>query len=214
MIYQYWKAEVPKEDCEAIIEEFDISSAKEATTGSILPPDGTYQYYPEHIEIIKKKGNWDYLHNKPKNEGLPNHTIRRTKLNWFPTNHKFNKILCDYVIKANENQYHYNLTKFSPCQFARYNVGDFYNFHQDAGHNPIDYEEETRKLSMTVQLSDPDSYEGGEFCFYNGGLEDDVMMQEQGSIIIFDSRMWHRVSPVTKGVRYSLVSWSLGPAFK
>jgi len=39
-------------------------------------------------------------------------------------------------------------------------------------------------------------------------------MQEQGSIIIFDSREWHRVSPVTKGVRYSLVSWSLGPAFK
>ena len=213
MIYYYWKARVPKEDCEALIEEFDISSAEEGVTG-VHSNQETETYYPEDIEKIKKEGEWDYLHNKPKNEGLPNHSIRRTKVNWFPTNHPYNKILCDYVIKANEIQYHYNITKFTPCQFARYNVGDFYNFHQDAGHNPIDYEEETRKLSMTVQLSDPDSYEGGEFCFYNGGLEDDVMMQEQGSIIIFDSRMWHRVSPVTKGVRYSLVSWSLGPAFK
>ena len=212
MIYQYWKAEVPKEDCEAIIEEFDISSSIEAATGHY---QGIEALYPEEIEAMKKENNWDYLHNKSKNEGVPNASIRRTKLNWFPINHLYNKILCDYVLKANEIQYHYNITKFTPCQFARYNVGDFYNYHQDSGHSEIDYEKETRKISMTVQLSDPDSYEGGEFYFYNGNKEEEEpSIQKQGSIICFDSRMWHRVAPVTKGVRYSLVSWILGPSFK
>ena len=212
MAYYYWKGEIPKGECEKIIEEFDISPSKEAATGHY---QGIEALYPEEIEGLKKVDNWDYLHNKPKDLNVPDKSIRRTKLNWFPSNHEYNKILCDYVLKANEIQYHYNLTKFTPCQFARYNVGDFYNFHQDAGHNPIDYEEETRKLSMTVQLSDPDSYEGGEFYFYNGISEEyEPPIQEQGSIIVFDSRLWHRVSPVTKGVRYSLVSWSLGPAFK
>ena len=64
--------------------------------------------------------------------------------------------------------YHYVLSKFTPCQFARYDVGDFYDYHQDSGHQINEYEKETRKLSMTVQLSEPDTYEGGEFYFYNG----------------------------------------------
>ena len=212
MAYYYWEAELPKEECENLIKEFDISSSKEASTGNY---QGTETLYPEEIEAMKKEDNWDYLHNKPKDVGVPDETIRRTTLNWFPVNHKYNKILCDYVIKANELQYHYNITKFTPCQFARYNVGDFYDYHQDSGHSEIDYEKETRKISMTVQLSDPDSYEGGEFYFYNGDKdEEEPPIQEQGSIICFDSRMWHRVAPVTKGIRYSLVSWILGPPFQ
>ena len=212
MSYYYWEAELPKEECEKIIEEFDTSKVKDATTGIYRGMD---VLYPEEIEAHKKENNWDYIHGKVKNELVSDVAIRRTKLNWFPINHEYNKILCDYVLKANEIQYHYNLTKFTPCQFAKYNVGDFYDFHQDAGHQIIDYEKETRKISMTVQLSDPDSYEGGEFYFYNGTLEEiEPPIQKQGSILIFDSRMWHRVAPVTKGVRYSLVSWIFGPPFQ
>ena len=127
------------------------------------------------------------------------------------------KPLIDYVVKANEVVYHYDINKFTPCQFAQYNVGDFYDFHQDSGHQIVEYEKETRKLSIAVNLSDADSYEGGEFYFYNGGkVEDEIEpeVQKQGSILVFDSRMWHRVAPVTKGVRYSLVSWILGPHFR
>jgi len=195
MIYNYWKAKLSKEECEKLIEEFDISSADEAEVGIILnTPAGAHQetkkYYPDH-------------------------SIRKTKINWVPRSHIYNKILGDYILKTNEILFHYDLTKYSSCQFARYNVGDYYHFHQDAGALPEDFEKETRKLSMTVQLSDPDSYEGGQFYFYNGMLkEDEPPIQEQGSILVFDSKMWHRVSPVTKGVRYSLVSWSSGPPFK
>jgi PKHD-type hydroxylase len=81
-----------------------------------------------------------------------------------------------------------------------------------------------RKLSLTFVLSDPDTFEGGELQFYNGDrpmyksnehreqMNND--MKAQGSLIIFDSRDWHRVTPVTKGVRHSVVCWSLGQAFK
>jgi PKHD-type hydroxylase len=212
MAYYYWEAKLPKEECKKIIDEFDISSSNEAATGHYR---GTEALYPEEIEAMKKEDNWDFEKNEPKNAGVPDESIRRTTLNWFPTNHPYNKILCDYVLKANEIQYHYNITKFTPCQFARYNVGDFYDYHQDSGHSEIDYEKETRKLSLSVQLSDSNSYEGGEFYFYNGKeKEDEPPIQEQGSILVFDSRMWHRVAPVTKGVRYSLVSWILGPNFQ
>ena len=209
-MYYYWSEEITKSDCEKIINEFDTSKSVDATTGN-------YQktLYPEEIEEYKKNGNWDFDKNQPKNINTPDESTRKTKLNWLPLQHKFNKILSEYVTKANTIMYHYDIGKFTPCQFARYDVGDFYNYHQDSGHNIVEYEKETRKLSMTVQLSDPDTYEGGQFFFYNGNKEEEEPeIQKQGSILVFDSRMWHRVAPVTKGVRYSLVSWVLGPHFR
>ena len=86
-----------------------------------------------------------------------------------------------------------------------------------------------RKLSLTFCLSDPNKYEGGELQFYNGErprlgytlsdgteitaeqIKEDI--RSQGSVIVFDSRDWHRVTPVTKGTRYSIVCWSVGPNF-
>ena len=212
MAYYYWDREISKSDCEKIIEEFDTSKSHDAATGNY---QGVESLYPEEIEEFKKNDNWDYEKNEPKNLREPNHSVRRTTLNWLPKDHEYNKILLDYVMKANENVYHYDISKFTPCQFAQYNVGDFYDYHQDSGHGYVEYEKETRKLSMTVQLSDSKDYEGGEFQFYMGNEDPDIPpIQEQGSILIFDSRMYHRVTEVTKGVRYSLVSWVLGPHFR
>ena len=212
MSYYYWQGEIKKSECEKLIKEFDTSNSIDATTGNY---QGINNLYPEEIEEMKKQDNWDFEKKQPKDIGVPDDSIRRTKLNWFPVNHQYNKILSDYVLKANKIMYHYNVTKFTPCQFARYDIGDFYDYHQDSGHNIVEYEKETRKLSMTVNLSEPDTYEGGEFYFYNGNKEEiEPEIQQQGSILVFDSRMWHRVAPVTKGVRYSLVSWILGSRFQ
>ena len=212
MSYYYWEREIPKDECEKIIKEFDTSSSEAASTGNY---QGTESLYPEEIEEFKKNDNWDHEKNEPKNLHDSNHSVRRTTLNWLSKDHKYNSILLDYVVKANEIVYHYDIAKFTPCQFAQYNVGDFYDYHQDSGHQYVEYEKETRKLSMTVQLSDSKDYEGGEFHFYNGNQDPEIPpIQEQGSILIFDSRMYHRVSPITKGVRYSLVSWVLGPHFR
>ena len=79
-----------------------------------------------------------------------------------------------------------------------------------------------RKLSVTVSLSDPEDYEGGvlEFDLRNTGqinTSEIIKCKEilpKGSIVVFPSYTWHRVSPVTKGTRLSLVQWNLGPGFK
>ena len=81
----------------------------------------------------------------------------------------------------------------------------------------------TRKLSMVVQLSKPENYEGGGFRFNLRGLDsqtDDNIMspppgfKQQGSIIVFPSFLWHKVEPITKGIRHSLVMWALGEKWK
>ena len=68
-----------------------------------------------------------------------------------------------------------------------------------------------RKISITIILSDPTQYDGGEFIFKNGG---DAISKNQGTVIVFPSFIRHRVNSVTKGIRYSLVNWFDGPAFK
>jgi PKHD-type hydroxylase len=71
---------------------------------------------------------------------------------------------------------------------------------------------ETRKLSMVIQLSEP-LYTGGTLDLENDPLPPGVFARK-GSAIFFPSFNWHRVTPVTAGVRYSLVCWFMGPPFR
>jgi PKHD-type hydroxylase len=70
-----------------------------------------------------------------------------------------------------------------------------------------------RKLSFTVQLSEPEDYKGGDLCLYLGE-KPEVMKKEQGFVALFPSYVLHEVKPVTSGTRYSLVSWITGKPFK
>ena len=110
-------------------------------------------------------------------------------------------------------------------QITRYREKDFYDFHIDGrGDHHAKYfavENElmhgkVRKMSMTVLLND--DYEGGEFQFAvcEKGRIEVIPVEEKstGTIIVFPSTMEHRVTPVTKGTRYSLVAWYLGPPFE
>ena len=112
------------------------------------------------------------------------------------------------------------------CQFTIYKEQQHYDWHQDSHYEPYNKpgtpEHNTiRKLSVTVALEDGNNYEGGDLQFDLRNREDSqsvVLTAEQarlkGSIIVFPSFVWHRVTPVTKGTRYSLVIWSIGPQFK
>ena len=82
-------------------------------------------------------------------------------------------------------------------QITTYNEGEYYNWHKDG--SGFGY----RKLSLTMQLNDPSEYEGGEFEFKDFG----VMKMEKGDACLFAPNLMHRVKPVTKGVRHSVVSW-------
>ena len=105
------------------------------------------------------------------------------------------------------------------CQFTIYKESQFYDWHQDSHNKMIDGN--IRKLSVTVALEDGDAYEGGNLEFDLRNREDSKSVilsaeqaREKGSIIVFPSFVWHRVTPVTKGTRYSLVIWSVGPPFR
>jgi PKHD-type hydroxylase len=87
--------------------------------------------------------------------------------------------------------------------------GDHYNWHIDSGgSNPC-----PRKLSLSLQLSDPSEYEGGNLEFMIG-KDGNSAKKERGLVVAFPAYRLHRVTPVTKGVRKSIVIWTTGPQFR
>ena len=112
------------------------------------------------------------------------------------------------------------------CQFTKYGPGQHYGAHCDSWEAPYANKDnpdtfgKIRKLSVTCSLSDPSEYEGGELEFQFRNQDDPtpkkkcVEILPRGSICVFPSFVWHEVKPVTKGVRYSLVIWSLGYPFR
>ena len=130
---------------------------------------------------------------------------------------KVNEVAWDFLNEANTRQFNYEIESYQLVQFARYRDGGHYGWHRDVNETAITPNGEMRKLSLTLCLTDPKEYEGGELQFFNGERPEEQRIindiQDQGSVIVFDSRDWHRVTPVTKGTRYSLVCWSVGPNF-
>jgi PKHD-type hydroxylase len=111
------------------------------------------------------------------------------------------------VREINDAVYGFVVTQFREgFQFTRYEVGEYYGPHFDIGPGRLT----ERKLSLTVQLSAPEEYTGGELIIY----PEFVAPKDRGTMTVFPSFMCHNVCPVKTGVRYSLVSWLAGPPFK
>ena len=131
------------------------------------------------------------------------------------------ELIYPYMTSANvQAGWNYNVISVEDCQITRYTEDGFYSWHKDGigSHNEVWNKPEwpalhgnTRKLSMTIVLNS--DFEGGEFEIYGLNDETKVPRLEKGSIIVFPSFMDHRVTPVTKGTRYSLVAWFVGPPF-
>ena len=131
-----------------------------------------------------------------------------------------------FMEEANEQAgWKYDIKGAESMQITRYKKGGFYYFHKDGKGDHLSAYDlpdkeflhgHVRKLSMTVLLNS--NYEGGEFQFATYNQEECTVetpeFNKTGMIIVFPSDMEHRVAPVTKGVRYSLVVWFLGPPFK
>lgn len=138
--------------------------------------------------------------------------IRDSNISWLlptaETTWIFKK-LEQIVIGMNREYFGFELHGLiEPIQFTRYTEpGGKYKKHQDCGSQLI------RKLSITIQLSDPNTYQGGDLLIYSGETPT-FTNKKQGTITAFPSYMLHEVTPVTKGTRYSLVCWVSGPSFK
>lgn len=115
------------------------------------------------------------------------------------------------IQKANDLYWNFDLHSMPEyIQYTEYHGGGgHYDWHMDIGDKNLSM----RKISVTMQLSHPDEYEGGELQIMKSQYVENAP-RDLGSIIIFPSYMLHRVTAVTKGTRKSLVLWSGGSVFR
>ena len=186
-----------------------------------VAPDVCEQIIKDCKQNILKEAS---VYNYDKKSSRDDPAIRKTSIHFIKDgDNKVNKLAWGFLREANKIQFNYDLTYFQAIQFGEYKNSGFYGWHQDE--DGTNKSNEIRKLSLSLILSDPDTFEGGELQFYNGGrpMQDmgEITVEQvkndikaQGTVVVFDSRDWHRVTPVTSGVRHSIVCWTVGPNFK
>ena len=122
----------------------------------------------------------------------------------------------------------WKINTVQPYQYTKYGPGGHYDWHPDAHQDPQPEGDENagliRKLSFTLLLSEPDEYDGGEFLIEDHQrsgpneiwhrITNMALVPEytqKGTMIVFPSHLWHKVMPVKRGLRRSLVGWFMGP---
>ena len=181
------------------------------TTGPIFSPeqcqniiDMGHQQKPEKAQVGHDKqpgGTYD--------------TKKRiTTISWIPFSAlpDMYKIIERTMNQVNGNHFGYEGMRLTePAQFTEYPKGGFYDWHMDADVNGR-FEPPVRKISMSILLSDPSEFTGGDLEFMAEGNKPPQLIQ--GQAIFFCSLLRHRVSKVKKGIRRSLVMWFGGPHFR
>jgi len=168
------------------------------------------------IEIGKSYNPKESWVGTEKSKISKNNFIRTSKTAWVPFNKETQWIfsrIAENVLEINNEFFNFDIRGFTePIQFTHYHSKKrgHYNYHVDSSTGSL-----VRKLSISVQLSTP-NYKGGDLEIVTGAHKKDKfkMEREQGTLIVFPSYILHKVTPVTKGERYSLVSWLTGPSFK
>jgi len=185
---------------------------------------------------------------KQKNIKITETYVRDSEVSWLDLKWLY-ELIQKYMLRANiEAGWNFDIDYSETPQFTVYNKLGFYSWHTDGegdwnsvyklyirGHTdeklrkdgelPNNYTfnknliGKVRKLSFTLNLTDPNSYEGGNLMFDLGShsekeLYECVEARPRGSIIVFPSFLQHCVTPIKKGIRYSLVNWMVGRPFK
>ena len=158
------------------------------------------------IQIAKKKG-------MIKGTTRSKSDVRESKISWLYSSDEMEwafRRVTDMVLDLNKRFFNFDVFGLNEgFQFTNYKApSNKYGKHVDRASDFI-----VRKLSISIQLTDPKEYQGGELYLY----EDDkgmLMDKKQGTLIMFPSYILHEVKPVTKGERNSLVTWVTGNQFK
>jgi len=161
---------------------------------------------------------------------VPNEKIRKSFVHF--TNEKFFvSVARDFIMSANKHaKWNFDINAFEDIQLSKYGESHHYSWHRDNFLIPDENTEgsynlyrKVRKLSFVANLSEENSYEGGDFLFdYRDGEVDNNCshiidmknFKKRGSVIVFPSYLFHTVKPVTKGIRYSMVNWARGWPWK
>ena len=193
--YWYFDSAISSEKCNEII---NLAKTKERSSGSLI--------------------------SNKKKESISSNDIRNSTVAWIDDKWIF-KLIHPYIHAANKQAgWNFQWEFSEPCQFTEYNKGQFYGWHCDSHIKPYDMpgnprHGKIRKLSMTLTLSDKNEYEGGDLEFDYKSTKGKVKsvidaMRNKGSLIVFPSFIWHRVTEVKSGKRNSLVCWNIGNPFK
>ncbi len=203
--YWYFQKAVPDRICDDIVRYGKQLQDNVATIGGFGNPKKLNQ---KQIKDLKKK--------------------RDSNIVWMNDRWIYKEIQ-PYVNEANVNAgWNFQWDHSENCQFTKYNKGQYYNWHCDSWDRPYQRQQgdpshgKVRKLSLTLTLSDEKDYKGGELEFDFRNLDPDKKRNirkckevlTKGSLVVFPGFVWHRVRPVTKGTRHSLVMWNLGWPFK
>jgi PKHD-type hydroxylase len=171
---------------------------------------------PEECKEIIKDNKAKLKQGRVSGKELINQKIRDSHIYFIspiPKYHWLFQKLSEVILNLNERFFKLELNGLTEgVQFTNYKAQKgkegFYGKHTDCVFNGI-----IRKLSISIQLSDPKTYEGGDLLLYPEA-EPLKMKKGQGTLVIFPSYTLHEVTPVTKGERNSLVCWVNGPPFK
>lgn len=110
------------------------------------------------------------------------------------------------VNQVNREHWGFELVGAERLQFSAYGGGEYYDWHVDLGAQPPF---SNRKVSLSIQLNDPSEYDGGELEI-SVGTRNRIATRDKGAVILFPAYALHRVLPITRGTRYSLVAWIVG----
>ena len=202
--YWYFQSAIPPKICDDIIKYGLDQQEQTALTGNLKSDK---ELTDKETKDLSKK--------------------RKSNVVWMNDNWIYKEIY-PYIHQANANAgWNFEWDWSESCQFTKYKLNQFYDWHCDSWHKPYDKPDDLnshgkiRKLSVTVSLSDETEYEGGDFEFDFRSAEDGSNQPQvckeirpKGSVVVFPSFVWHKVNPVTSGTRYSLVVWNLGWPFR
>lgn len=173
----------------------------------------------EMVDIIEKELSQTFdVSDKTMDYGIAggqiNLNIRKSKIKFISANTWIGSMCYYFISLANKDNFNYNIQFFDQdkIQYTSYSKGEYYNWHTDS--SKPDPHGIIRKLSFTLQLSDPSEYEGGDLQILSSSSNELITApKERGVITIFDSSLKHRVKKVKSGCRKSLVGWVMGPRF-
>ena len=146
-------------------------------------------------------------------------SVRKSQHCWIPSTHWIGGFLWHFIRMANKDNFLYDISDIENdlIQYTQYNKGDFYKWHTDMDICDINEPDQlVRKLSFTLQLTNDDEYTGGnlEFADFDDSTYRFSVPRSRGTVIVFDSRVPHRVTPVESGIRKSLVGWVVGKRWR
>jgi PKHD-type hydroxylase len=163
-------------------------------------------------DYVLSNRNWDDAEEaKVRESGIPaDPSTRISQVLWEDYTSPIAAVAFHYTYMANKHAgWDFEIEYPQQVQIGRYAKDGHYDWHIDS--QMPDAQNNQRKLSCSIILNDPSEYEGGDLEF---NKIDNTPPKTRGSIIVFPSMLEHRVTPVTSGVRYSAVCWTVGAAFK